>query len=148
MLQQMINRFKTSAPMSLPELIQNSQLQEVAIYDDYALMSYAWKVPLALSRILDLMDEKPDLVLLYHFMPSRETDFGQELCYYSYPSSELMYKLSMVADGRKEVTEVTVTVYDSLEVMSFELLDDLNRHDARGTYEERRREAEVIADFS
>jgi hypothetical protein len=59
-----------------------------------------------------------------------------------------MYKLSMVADGRKEVTEVTVTVYDSLEVMSFDLLDDLNRHDARGTYEERRREAEVIADFS
>jgi hypothetical protein len=148
MLQQNIDRFKTTAPMSLPQFINNSQLDEVAMYDDYALLFYSWKVPMLMARILDVMDVKTDMVLLYHYMRSKETDFGHELCYYSYPDGGQMFKINMVGEEKLMVKEVVVTVYDSLEQMCFNLLNDLHLHDLHGTYEERRREADLIADFS
>ena len=148
MIQPLILRFKTTAPMLLPDFINNTLLGEVVMYDDYALLHYALTVPMSLERALDLMELVPDMVLLYHYVPSAVTDFGQELCFYAYPDAGSLFKLNLVAGELGQVEDVTVTVYESLEQMSFDLLDDLQRHDQRGTYRERRSEMELMADFS
>ena len=41
MLNEAILKFKGLAPLILPELVNNNQLEEVSMYEDYAILPYS-----------------------------------------------------------------------------------------------------------
>jgi hypothetical protein len=134
--------------MALSGLIDNALMREVEMGDDYAVLFYGLRTPLPIEALIERLDMNTELVPLYHFTPSKETACRQEACFYSFPSADQMWKLNAVSDAGGKVEELAVTLFESMEVMSFDLLHDLHLHDARGTYYERRSEAELIADFT
>ncbi len=148
MLNEEILKFKGIAPLILPELINNTQLEEVSMYEDYAILPYDMQKPLSLEEVMDLFEDKMEMVILYHMIPSKQTDFGHTCCAYSNPSTERMFKINVTTNGSGEVDSLLVTIYDSLEIMSTDLLQDLRLNEKRGDFKYKRDQAELMNDFN
>ena len=52
MLNEAILKFKGLAPLILPELVNNNQLEEVSMYEDYAILPYSVQKPLPLEEVM------------------------------------------------------------------------------------------------
>lgn len=148
MLQEAIYDFKTNGPLMLPDLIDNSGAEEMSVYDDYAVIPYSVLVPHTIEEVLEMLAHRPELVTLYHYVPSDATDFGHQCCAYSNPATGQMFKLNGRTNASGTVNMLNVTVYESLELMSSDILMDLNLHKARGRFVMKRDEAEIANDFS
>jgi hypothetical protein len=57
MLNEAILKFKGLAPLILPELVNNNQLEEVSMYEDYAILPYSVQKPLPLEEVMDMFDD-------------------------------------------------------------------------------------------
>ena len=88
-----------------------------------------------------------ELILLYHYLPSTSTDFGQKCCAYSNPRFGRMYKLNATANGNIECDTLYVTLYDSLEIMGCELREELLKVIKNGNVLFARSEEELLRDF-
>ena len=141
-------KFKVLAPLILPELIDNNQLEEVSLYEDYAIMPYNVQYPRPLEEVMNMFEDNMELFVLYHMVPSKQTDFGHTCCAYSNPSTERMFKINATTNGEGNVDTVQVTIYDSLEIMSTDLLQDLRLNEKRGEIRFRRNQAEIMNDFN
>lgn len=148
MLQEAIYKFKASAPMLLPDLINNYLLGEIKAYEDYAVLPYEVSNPQPLDKVLDMFDENADLAILYHLIPSIDTDFGHECCVYCYPVTERMYKINCKTSVDGLIHELTVTIYNSIEVMSSDLFEDLRLHEKKGKFKIKRQHVQIMNDFN
>lgn len=148
MLQEAIYDFKKNGPLILPDLIDNACAEEMAVYDDYAIIPYSVLMPCSISDVLDMFAHRPELVMLYHYVPSDATNFGHQCCAYSNPATGQMFKLNVMTNASGLVDTLNVTVYESLELMSSDILQDLTLHQARGRFVMKRDEAEIANDFS
>ena len=59
-----------------------------------------------------------------------------------------MFKLNGITNASGLVDTLNVTVYESLELMSSDILQDLTLHKTRGHFLMKRDEAEIANDFS
>ena len=91
---------------------------------------------------------RPELVTLYHYVPSDATNYGHQCCAYSNPATGQMFKLNGMTNASGLVDTLNVTVYESLELMSSDILQDLTLHKTRGHFLMKRDEAEIANDFS
>ncbi len=148
MLNEAILKFKGLAPLILPELVNNNQLEEVSMYEDYAILPYSVQKPLPLEEVMDMFEDKMEMIILYHMVPSEQTDFGHACCAYSNPSTERMFKVNVTTNGSGEVDSLLVTIYDSLEIMSTDLIQDLRLNEKRGAFKYKRDQAEMLNDFN
>ncbi len=148
MLQEAIYKFQVMAPLLLPEVIDNALAEEVTIYEDYALLPYSLPKPITLDELLDMFEDKMELIILYHIIPSEATDFGQACCAYSNPSSERMFKINARTNAQGMISDVIVSIYDSLEFMSSDVLQDLNLNENHGQVVFKRDVGEIVNDFS
>ena len=129
MLQQEVEKFKEIAPLILPELLGNAEMGENDLVGDTGLIPYT------------LSGE------LYHFMPSKQTDFGHQCCAYSDPTFGHMFKIHVVTNGAGKVNAMTVTVFDSLEVMCTNLMEDMDCHEGQGRFLYKRSKQQLLAEF-
>jgi hypothetical protein len=67
-----------------------------------------------------------EMIKLYHVIPSEFTTIGEQCCLYSNPGTEFIYKLNGIADENGLCNTLYVTLYDSLERLGFDLLDEYN----------------------
>ena len=148
MLQEAIYKFQVMAPLLLPEVIDNALAEEVTIYEDYALLPYSLPKPITLDDLMDMFEDKMELIILYHIVPSEATDFGQACCAYSNPSSERMFKINARTNAKGLISDVIVSIYDSLEFMSSDVLQDLNLNESHGKVLFKRDVGEIVNDFS
>ena len=148
MLEEAIYKFKTSGPMLLPDLIDNYWLGSINAYEDYAILPYEVHNPLPLEKVIGMFDDNADLVILYHLIPSVDTVFGHECCAYCYPVTERMYKINCKTGVDGLVHELKVTIYNSIEVMSSDLFEDLRLHENRGKFKIKREHVEIMNDFN
>ena len=59
-----------------------------------------------------------------------------------------MYKIHVTTNPSGLVDSLVATVYDSLEVMCSDLLDDLDRHEKqRGRFLDKRERADILVEF-
>lgn len=148
MLQEAINKFKTSAPLILPDLIDNNRLDDTRVYDDYAILHYEVKKPVSVNDALDMFEDNANLAVLYHLVPSVDTVFGHECCAYCFPVTERMFKINCKTYTDGLIHSLNVTIYNSLEVMSSDIFEDLRLHERRGEFRTRRSHAEIMNDFN
>lgn len=132
MQKEQIDRFVMLASLEMPALISQPLFQGTEIYDDYALLTFRLPRIYPMEELIDEIEDQPELVLLYHYVPSAHTSFGQRCCAYSNPRFGRMYKLNAQADDRLECDTLYVTLYDSLETMGSELREELSRATGSG----------------
>ena len=148
MLQEAIYKFQVMAPLLLPEVIDNALAEDVTIYEDYALLPYALPKPVTIESLMDMFEDKMELIMLYHIVPTEATDFGQACCAYSNPSSERMFKINARTNSEGVISDLIVSIYDSLECMSTDVLADVKLNENHGNFIYRRDVGEIVNDFS
>ena len=148
MLQEAIYKFKASGPMLLPELIDNYWIGEIKAYEDYAILPYEVHIPQPIDKVIDMFEMNADLAILYHLEPSVHTVFGHECCAYCYPVTERMFKINCKTSADGLVHELNVTIYNSIELMSADLFEDLRLHERRGTFRAKREHVQIMNDFN
>ena len=148
MLEEAIYKFKTNVPNVLPDLIDNFWLGDIKAYEDYAVLPYEVHNPVPIDKVISMFDDNADLAILYHLVPSIDTVSGHECCAYSYPVTERMYKINCKTGVDGLVHELKVTIYNSIEVMSSDLFEDLRLHRNRGKFKIEREHVEIMNDFN
>lgn len=128
MIPQEIEKFRLLAPMQIPELIDPEHLDSVDDYGDYALLTYSLGNPMPMERVMNAMEDRMHLSILYHVLASDATDADQHCCGYSSPMDAKMYKFNAQTGKGGLVRTVYVHIFDSLEVMLEYLKEDLDRH--------------------
>ena len=134
MLQEAILKFRSSGPILLPAIIDNYWLGEIKTYEDYAVLPYEVHEPQPLEKVLDMFEMNADLAILYHIVPSSATAYGHECCAYCYPVTERMFKINCKTHTDGLIHELYVTIYNSIEVMSADIFEDLRLHERSGKF--------------
>lgn len=143
-----IERFVSYANLQTDGLLRRDCFAGADIYDDYAVLEFRLPEPKHIDELLDIVEDQDDLVLLYHVTPSKATITGQQFCAYAMLNHDYTHKLNAVADDDGIITAIAVTLYDSLERMGFDLLDELERRTSKGSViHYSRSEAELLRDF-
>ena len=93
MLQHFYDEFMTFVPMQLPKLLDVTKVEEVR-YDDYILLTFPLKNASTIEEVMDTFEDDIQLIMLYHHIPSRQTDYGRSCCAYSNPSFGMMFKMN------------------------------------------------------
>lgn len=83
MQKEQIDRFVTLAGLEMPALISPGKFQEAEIYEDSAVLTFLLPKVYPLEELIDELEDQMELILLYHYLPSTSTDFGQKCCAYS-----------------------------------------------------------------
>ena len=146
MLQHFYDQFMTIVPMQLPQLLDVTTVEEQD-NDDFILLTFPLRQPMTLEEVMDSLEDDISLIMLYHHIPSRQTDFGHSCCAYSNPSFEQMFKMNAQTDAGGMVNRIDVTVFDSLENMYADLALDAQLHEGSGQFKYRRSQDELILDF-
>ena len=134
MIQEVIENFKMFAPALLPELFDKASIAETDIDEETATISYTLSHKYELEDVMDRFEDQMELTILYHFIPSTQTDFGHQCCAYSDTQFGHMFKIHASTNASGMVDSLTVTVYDSLDAMCTDLMEDLDRHENRGKF--------------
>ena len=82
-----------------------------------------------------------------HFIPSAHTDFGHQCCAYSDTQFGHMFKIHASTSASGKVETLTVTVYDSLDAMCTDLMEDLDRHENRGKFVHKVPKEDLLVEF-
>ena len=147
MLKSYVNDFIAVMPLQMPSLMDKNRLSEPLIYKDYALLEFSTATPLSLEDVTNLLEDEVDLVLLYVHTPSLATDFGRCCCAYSNPAFGHMYKVNAVTNSDGMVDQIRVTIYDDLELMSGDVINDLKLHGRTGHFKYAITKEDVLLNF-
>ena len=147
-LQEAVDKFRVLAPMLLPELMMDSKFGEVDYMDESCVVQITLAREFDIEDVMDMFEDQMELTILYNYMPSVHTSFGHQCCAYSDSKFGHMYKIHVTTNPSGLVDSLVATVYDSLEVMCSDLLDDLDRHEKqRGRFLDRRERADILVEF-
>ena len=147
MLQETIEKFRSLAPLLLPELFADAQSGEADIDDEMAMISYTLPQGYDMEDVMDKFEDQMELTILYHFIPSAQTDFGHQCCAYSDTQFGHMFKIHASTNASGLVDALTVTLYGSMDVMCTDLLDDLARHENRGKFLHKMSKEALLVEF-
>ena len=147
MIQEEIEQFKMLAPAILPELFDSVSIAETDIEEESATISYALSHQYDLEDVMDKFEDQMELTILYHFVPSAHTDFGHQCCAYSDTQFGHMFKIHASTNASGKVETLTVTVYDSLDAMCTDLMEDLDRHENRGKFVHKVPKEDLLVEF-
>ena len=84
--------------------------------------------PLMLPKLIDC---KKCQLLLYHGT-KKESPRIHHCCFFASPKTgQSMYKINVTTDSREFVKDISVTIFDSIDVWEDELETDLNTHSGK-----------------
>ena len=135
------------APVQLPGLIDQQHLESIDDYGDYALLTYSLAKPTPLYRLLNDMEDRMNLNILYHVSIPSVRNTEQHACAYASPSMQRMFKVNVQTLNDDVIRLVYVYVFESIEVMMEYLKDDLDRHLKTGRVLAHMKMSTLIADF-
>lgn len=147
MLLDTIEKFKALAPLILPDLFANVKTQKTDVGDETATIVYVLSHSFDMEDVMDKFEDQMELTILYHFVPSLYTDFGHQCCAYSDTQFGHMFKIHAVTNGAGMVDCLTVTLYNSMDVMCTDLLDDLERHEGKGVFLHKMSKENLLVEF-
>ena len=126
MIKDEVTRFMALAPLMLPKLIKNTTAEETDITDDSAILYFTLEEALPISLVMDMLEDDMELSLLYHGT-SKDNAKLHHCCFFT-ANGKNMFKFNMVSDNREYVSDLTISIFDSLDTMESELESDLISH--------------------
>lgn len=147
MIQEAIESFIVVAPLLVPQVFNVKGLREKEIRDDDALLTYQIEEPIDFETMLDYIEDQMEFIMLYHHQAISGMKFGHTCCAYSNPKYGHMFKLNIATNADGLCESVDVTVYNSLDYMCDELLQELQVKNKAGEYLYKREDFQVMTDF-
>lgn len=147
MLEQFCDDFLAVVPLQLPQLMDKRKMEKPVRYDDYVLLTFLLDAPYTIDEVMDMLEDEMELIILYHHIPSRQTEFGRSCCAYSNPAFGRMFKVNAATGGDGKVSQITVTIFGSLEYMSADVCLDLELHRKSGFFKYMKPKEEILLDF-
>ena len=80
MLEQFCDDFLAVVPLQLPELLDKRKMEKPVKYDDYVLLTFQLNTPFTIEEVMDMLEDEMEMIILYHHIPSRHTEFGHSCC--------------------------------------------------------------------
>jgi hypothetical protein len=77
--------------------------------------------------LLDELDDNMEMIIAYHVIPTDATVHGEQCCAYSDPTIDYIYKINGITDDSGFCDTVYVTLYDSLEELGQDVIDELEK---------------------
>ena len=128
MIQNEVNTFLALAPLMLPSLITTPSDEDSEISDDTALLYFNFDERLPIGMVSDMCLDGMELIQLY-FGSSKTAKGVKHCCMFSRPANnKQMFKMNLASDSLGFVQGLSVTIYDSSEVMEQGLEEDLIAH--------------------
>ena len=147
MIEEAIESFKIVAPMLVPEMFSINNIKDVEIREDDALLSYSIPKPLDFEEVLNALEDQMEFILLYYHQAVGGIVFGQSCCAYSNPKYGHMIKINACTNANGMCDSIDVTLYDSLDFMCQEILEELRLKSERGCFLYHKEECDVMSDF-
>ncbi len=118
------------------------------VYRDCAILTFNLSHPLTVKQFEYALEGTHGLVQMYHHMRSKDTDFGQSLCFFKEPGTGEMFQLDCSTNSVGKITTVNVKLYSSLERMVAELRHQLDRvSKVSGQFAYRIEDHELVSHF-
>ena len=114
-------KFESIAKLTMPELFDTENVTETEIHYDWEKYAYHIETPLTLNQVMDVLEEQNDILILYHFIPSKAVLCARTCCAVSNPDMEHMVKISTTTDDRGLCDTIHLTIFSSLEIMLGEI---------------------------
>ena len=107
-------------------IVVNAKVEETDITDDSAILYFTLEEALPISLVMDMLEDDMELSLLYHGT-SKDNAKLHHCCFFT-ANGKNMFKFNMVSDNREYVSDLTISIFDSLDTMESELESDLTSH--------------------
>ena len=120
-------KFESIAKLTMPEFFDTKNVVETELLDDWEKYAYRPDKPLTLGRVMDILEEQNDILLLYHFIPSKAIMCARSCCGISNPQMERMIKITATTDDRGLCDTIHLTIYNSLEIMLGDIINERKR---------------------
>lgn len=120
-------KFESIAKLTMPEFFDTKNVVETELLDDWEKYAYRPENPLTLDRVMDILEEQNDVLLLYHFIPSKAILCARSCCGISNPQMERMIKITATTDDRGLCDTIHLTIYNSLEIMLGDIINERKR---------------------
>lgn len=150
MNQNSIETFLESASLKMPDIIKpsNELRQKREVYHDNTVLTLAPRRPLTIQQFIETIEGNIGMIMMYHHMRSRHTDFGQSLCFFQEPGFGSMFQIDCTTDTWGLIKRVDVRLYSSLETMVANLRDQLRRiNSVSGEFAYKIEDSELISHF-
>ena len=147
MLQHFLDDFLAKVPLQLPRLLDTSNMHEPECYEDFILLTFSPIEEFDLEEVMDMFEDDMELIMLYHHVASRTSNFGHSSCAYSNPAFGQMFKINAQTANDGKVHNVLVTIYHSLEMIYGDLCVELSLHENTGSFKYVRTKDNVMIDF-
>jgi hypothetical protein len=142
-----IELFKISAPLMVPDVFDMRNLHDVEIHEDEGILMYQLANPVEFESILNYLEDQMEFILLYYHQAVENMKFGLSCCAYSNPKYGHMFKVNASTNVNGLCEHVYVTIYDSLDDMEGEILNELRKKRTIGRYLYEKSESSVMSDF-
>lgn len=123
-MKESIKRFMALAPLMLPSLISENMLTGEEVSEDVSILHFNLDEELPITVVMDMLEDDMELSLLYY---ARNSTKSSQCCYFTPPSSRDMYKFYAETNDKGYVQELSITIYESLDIMESELEEELNK---------------------
>ena len=96
---------------------------------------------------MELLEDDMELALLYHGTDKNNSKV-HHCCFFTSPKSgRNMFKFNLVSDNRGMVSDLTISIYDSLDTMESELESDLAAHTDKFDFIQAMQNWDVLSHF-
>lgn len=131
MLDWTIKKFHTTSKLMLAELIGKLE-PEIETYEDMVVMEYTLPSPKEMDDVMDILEDKADMQIFYLAEKQISDSHPYHMCAVCIPSGNYMYKVFAQCEKGSMVTNITVTLFTSLDQMNNSLIADQNAHEQLG----------------
>lgn len=124
-MEESVKKFMALAPLLLPRLISEDGLMDAGEERGVFVLRFKLDEELPIVTVMDMLEDDMELSLLFY--GRNQTGLGGCCCYFTSPTMRNMYVFKANADKRGDVHDLTVSIYDSIDVMEGQLEDELKR---------------------
>lgn len=142
-----IERFLSYIALQMPSLMSRNCYSGAELLDDMAVLEFILPRPYPVDELLDELDDQMELIILYHIIPTEATVMGHQCCAYSNPTFDYIYKINGISNDNGECGNIYVSLYDSLETMGLDLLQELRERTSKSKVVFYRKEEDLLRDF-
>ena len=126
MQQSTIDQFLSYVHLQMHSLMSRDFFTDAEISEDTAVLTFSLPTAYDIHDLLDMLDDRMELVILYHVVPTDAAVLGEQCCAYSDPTFEHIYKVNCITDDTGMCDTLYVTLYDSLETMGADVQSELD----------------------
>ncbi len=119
-----VRKFLSLAPLLLPRLICENKLTSDEEWDDVTILQFNLDEPLTITYVMNMLEDDMELSLLYN---AKDSTGNSQCCYFSHPSSRKMYKFNAESNRIGYVKELSITIYESIDIMESDLEEELKK---------------------